>query len=194
MRIKNLNLQTTLWSAQLTIECDMKEAAELQRIIDEAGKVDSEAEYTVSIKRRKKKRSLDANAYMWVLLKELAFKVENSPIELYKYYVRGFGQYYVIPVREDALEAFSKVWSSHGVAWFVDDIGPCRRTAGYHNLKAYYGTSEYDTKSMSRLIDEVVLDCKAQGIETMSREEINYLLEGEKHEQSNCDWSAGERP
>lgn len=52
MRIKNLNLQTTLWSAQLTIECDMKEAAELQRIIDEAGKVDSEAEYTVSIKRR----------------------------------------------------------------------------------------------------------------------------------------------
>lgn len=28
MRIKNLNLQTTLWSAQLTIECDMKEAAE----------------------------------------------------------------------------------------------------------------------------------------------------------------------
>ena len=115
MRIKNLNLQTTLWSAQLTIECDMKEAAELQRIIEEAGKVDSEAEYTVSIKRRKKKRSLDANAYMWVLLRELAFKVENSPIELYKHYVRGFGQYYVIPVREDALEAFSKVWSSHGI-------------------------------------------------------------------------------
>lgn len=185
MRIKNLNLQTTLWSAQLTIECDMKEASELQRIIEEAGKVDSESEYTVSIKRRKKKRSLDANAYMWVLLRELAFKVENSPIELYKHYVRGFGQYYVIPVREDAIEAFSKVWSSHGIAWFVDDIGPCRRTAGYHNLKAYYGTSEYDTKAMSRLIDEVVLDCKAQGIETMSREEINYLLKEDKHEQSN---------
>lgn len=185
MRIKNLNLQTTLWSAQLTIECDMKEASELQRIIEEAGKVDSESEYTVSIKRRKKKRSLDANAYMWVLLRELAFKLENSPIELYKHYVRGFGQYYVIPVREDALEAFSKVWSSHGIAWFVDDIGPCRRTAGYHNLKAYYGTSEYDTKAMSRLIDEVVLDCKAQGIETMSREEINYLLKEDKHEQSN---------
>lgn len=185
MRIKNLNLQTTLWSAQLTIECDMREASELQRIIEEAGKIDSESEYTVSIKRRKKKRSLDANAYMWVLLRELAFKVENSPIELYKHYVRGFGQYYVIPVREDALEAFSKVWSSHGIAWFVDDIGPCRRTAGYHNLKAYYGTSEYDTKAMSRLIDEVVLDCKAQGIETMSREEINYLLKEDKHEQSN---------
>lgn len=182
MRIKNLNLQTTLWSAQLTIECDMKEAAELQRIIDEAGKIDSEAEYTVSIKRRKKKRSLDANAYMWVLLKELAFKVENSPIELYKYYVRGFGQYYVIPVREDALEAFSKVWSSHGIAWFVDDVGPCRRTAGYHNVKAYYGTSEYDTKSMSRLIDEVVLDCKAQGIETMSKKEIDNLLGGQNNE------------
>lgn len=160
----------------------MKEAAELQRIIDEAGKIDSEAEYTVSVKRRKKKRSLDANAYMWVLLKELAFKVENSPIELYKYYVRGFGQYYVIPVREDALEAFSKVWSSHGIAWFVDDIGPCRRTPGYHNLKAYYGTSEYDTKSMSRLIDEVVLDCKAQGIETMSKKEIDSLIGGQKNE------------
>lgn len=182
MRIKNLNLQTTLWSAQLTIECDMKEAAELQRIIEEAGKVDSEAEYTVSIKRRKKKRSLDANAYMWVLLRELAFKVENSPIELYKHYVRGFGQYYVIPVREDALEAFSKVWSSHGIAWFVDDIGPCRRTAGYHNLRAFYGTSEYDTKAMARLIDEVVEECKAQGIETMSKKELDNLIGGQKNE------------
>ena len=85
-------------------------------------------------------------------------------------------------MREDALEAFSKVWSSHGIAWFVDDVGPCRRTAGYHNVKAYYGTSEYDTKSMSRLIDEVVLDCKAQGIETMSKKEIDNLLGGKNNE------------
>ena len=184
MKIKDIKLENSLWSAQLTIVSDDRQ--ELERIFENAGKVDPEKEYTVKIEPRRKKRSLDANAYMWALLKELAFKVENSPTELYKYYVRGFGQYYVIPVREDALDAFSKVWSSHGIAWFVDDVGPCRRTAGYHNVKAYYGTSEYDTKSMSRLIDEVVLDCKAQGIETMSREEINYLLEeGEKHEQSN---------
>ena len=180
MKIKDIKLENSLWSAQLTIVSDDRQ--ELERIFENAGKVDPEKEYTVKIEPRSKKRSLDANAYMWALLKELAFKVENSPTELYKYYVREFGQYYVIPVREDALDAFSKVWSSHGIAWFVDDVGPCRRTAGYHNVKAYYGTSEYDTKSMSRLIDEVVLDCKAQGIETMSKKEIDNLLGGQNNE------------
>ena len=141
-----------------------------------------QGDLTLEVTKYRKNRSLDANAYMWVLLKELAFKVENSPIELYKHYVREFGQYYVIPVREDALEAFSKVWSSHGIAWFCDDIGPCKKTLGYHNLRAFYGTSEYDTKAMARLIDEVVEECKAQGIETMSKKEIDNLLGGQKNE------------
>ena len=117
---------------------------------------------------------------MWVLLGKLAEKVENSPIELYKYYVRGFGQYYIIPMREDAIKAFSRIWEGKGTGWFVDDIGRCRRTAGYHNLKVYYGTSEYDTKTMSRLIAEIVLDCEDQGIETLTPREIGEILEAEK--------------
>lgn len=180
MKIKDIKLENSLWSAQLTIVSDDRQ--ELERIFENAGKVDPEKEYTVKIEPRRKKRSLDANAYMWQLLNKLAEKVQNSPVELYKWFVRQYGQYYVIPVRADAKNAFSDVWSSHGIAWFCDDIGPCKKTLGYHNLRAFYGTSEYDTKAMARLIDEVVEECKAQGIETMSKKEIDNLLGGQKNE------------
>lgn len=79
MKIKDIKLENSLWSAQLTIESDDRQ--ELERIFENAGKVDPEKEYTVTIKQRRKKRSLDANAYMWVLLDKLAVKLKTSSDE-----------------------------------------------------------------------------------------------------------------
>ena len=62
MKIKDIKLENSLWSAQLTIVSDDRQ--ELERIFENAGKVDPEKEYTVKIEPRSKKRSLDANAYM----------------------------------------------------------------------------------------------------------------------------------
>lgn len=36
----------------------------------------------------------------------------------------------------------------------------------------YFGSSSYDTVQMSRLIDLLIEDCKAQGIETATPDEI----------------------
>jgi hypothetical protein len=49
----------------------------------------------------------------------------------------------------------------------------------------YYGSSEYDTAQMSRLIDRIVEDCKEQGIETMPQAELDSLLTqwGKKNEK-----------
>lgn len=59
------------------------------------------------------------------------------------------------------------------------DIGPCRaeNLKGYHNVISYFGSSDYDTKQMSRLIDLIVQDCKAQGIETLSEEKLAAMNE-----------------
>ena len=47
----------------------------------------------------------------------------------------------------------------------------------------YSGSSEFDTAQMSRLIDNIVQDAKALGIETMPPKDLDALLEhwGEKH-------------
>ena len=79
MKIKDIKLENSLWSTQLTIVSDDRQ--ELERIYENAGKVDPEKEYTVTIKKRRKKRSLDANAYMWVLLDKLAVKLICSLLE-----------------------------------------------------------------------------------------------------------------
>ena len=61
----------------------------------------------------------------------------------------------------------------------VDDVGPCRLPdlRGYRLLKCYYGSSEYDVPTFSRLLDLVMQDCKNIGIETMSERERALLLE-----------------
>lgn len=43
-------------------------------------------------------------------------------------------------------------------------------------LLAYNGSSSYNTKQMTRLIDSVIQDCKEQQIETMTPEELKSLL------------------
>lgn len=184
MKLKAVQIIHGWRESELTITT--AEKGELQRIYDEIGEIDPETEYDVTIKKRKKKRSQDANGYMWALLGELAVKVRNSSIELYKHFIRNYGQYYPIPVREDAIDSFSEVWSSNGIAWFTEDIGKCKTLDGYHTLLAYYGSSQYDSKQMARLIEEVVDECKAQGIETMTPAELQAMIQKEEeYEQRN---------
>ena len=45
------------------------------------------------------------------------------------------------------------------------------------NVTLYYGSSTYDTKQMSRLIDNIVQDCQAVGIETLTPDKLALLLE-----------------
>jgi hypothetical protein len=48
---------------------------------------------------------------------------------------------------------------------------------GCTNVILYYGSSTYDVEQMSRLIENIVQDCKALGIETKPEAELNSLLE-----------------
>jgi hypothetical protein len=48
-------------------------------------------------------------------------------------------------------------------------------------VRAYYGSSTYNTRQMSRLIDSVVEDCKAVGVETLSPDRLESMKE---------DWNA----
>lgn len=178
MKIKDLKVEMGWNGARIIIHTEDKQAA--ATVYENAGEINPQAEYDVTVKKRRKKRSLDANAYMWQLLHKLGEKVQNSPEELYRTFVRDYGKYEIVPIREDAMEEFMRIWNGHGVAWLTDDLGECRKTKGYHNIRCFYGSSTYDTRTMSRLIEEVVTECKAQGIETMTPEELKELMRGEE--------------
>ena len=134
-------------------------------------------DYDLTIKEHRKKRSLDANAYAWVLIGELAKVKRISPDEVYRQAITDIGgNYEVIPIREEAADHFRRVWESNGIGWMCQDMGRSK-IPGYRNLRAYYGSSVYDTEQMSRLIDNLIQDCKALGIETLTPDKLALLKE-----------------
>lgn len=127
------------------------------------------------INRIRKKRSLDANAYLWVLLDKLSAELGTPKEELYQMQVRQIGGVSdIVAVQNKAVEKFRKEWEAKGIGWQTETM-PIK-TAGCTGVRVYYGSSAYDTKQMSRLIDSVIQDCKLCGIETKPQEEINSLL------------------
>ena len=136
-----------------------------------------EKKYVADIKEYRERRSLDANAYMWVLVGKLSGKLGRPPEEIYRAAIRDVGDNYeVMPVRNDALERWKTIWQSNGLGWLCEEIGPSKLD-GYTNVRNFYGSSAYDKAQMSRLIDNIVQDCKAQCIETLTPAELARLTE-----------------
>lgn len=132
--------------------------------------------WQVECSKQKKKRSLDANAYCWVLLDKLATVLQKPKTEIYKQYIRDVGgNSETVCVVNKAVEKLCSHWSDHGLGWLTDTTPS--KIEGCTNVILYYGSSEYDTKQMSRLINLIVEDCKIQGIETMTPDELSALLD-----------------
>lgn len=130
----------------------------------------------ITLKRNYKKRSLDANAYFWVLCSKLAEATGVSKTEIYQQAIRDIGgnseSYCGQP---EAIERLCKEWGRKGLGWLSETFES--KVDGCVNVMLYYGSSSYDTKQMSRLIENIVQDCKAVGVETMPPEELKRLIE-----------------
>ena len=132
--------------------------------------------YDLEVKEHRKKRSLDANAYAWVLINKIADALRITPKDIYRQAIQNIGgNYEILPVKAEAAEHFKRVWEAQGLGWPCVDMGKSK-IDGYRNLRAYYGSSTYDTRQMSQLIDNLVQDCRALDIEVKSEEEIASMM------------------
>jgi hypothetical protein len=130
----------------------------------------------VNLKQWRDKRSLDANAYFWVLLDKLAYKLQKGKTELYRAYIKDIGGVSeTVCVKTEAVEELCKGWQHNGVGWQAETRES--KLKGCTNVTLYYGSSTYDTAQMSRLLDLVIQDCEEQGIPTMTPKEIEKLKE-----------------
>ena len=127
------------------------------------------------IERKRKKRSTDANAYFFTLADKLAERLNIPKTEIYRNYIKEIGGVSeVVCVRTDAVEKLCEGWRHNGLGWQTDTVPS--KIDGCTNVILYYGSSTYNTEQMSRLIDLVVEDCKVQGIETRTPDEIADML------------------
>lgn len=130
--------------------------------------------YDLTIKPHRERRSLDANAYFWVLLDRLAEKARLPKTDIYRQYIKEIGgNSETVCVVEKAADKLCEGWAHNGIGWQTDRLPS--KLEGCVNVILYYGSSTYDTRQMSRLIDMVVADCKEQGIETLTPVELDRL-------------------
>lgn len=131
--------------------------------------------FDLEIKRHMEKRSLDANAMYWRLCGELAKETRQKPEEVYRRHIKDLGNYEVLCVQTKALEAFTRRWTSGHLGRFAETRES--KIPGCTTVLAYYGSSDFDRREMSVLIDNCIQDCKALGIETASERELSILVQ-----------------
>lgn len=137
---------------------------------------------TIAVSKYRKRRSLSANAYFWELIGRLSEKLNISKEETYWEYIKHMGIYRSVEVDNKAVDTIIKMWKSHGLGWIAEKTDDGERE-GFSLINLYYGSSSYNTKQMSRLIDSVVNDCKEQGIETLPPEQLECMKREWKSER-----------
>lgn len=129
----------------------------------------------IQIAPHRKKRSLDANAYAWVLIDKLAECNGVTKEEVYREAIRNVGgNSSIVCVESGKSDELRAGWAKHGLGW-ITEVMPSK-IMGCVNMILYYGSSTYDTAQMSRLINNLVQDCDALGIQTKTPNEIVNLL------------------
>lgn len=164
-QIKSINKDITTNQINITFAANENILAEYEKIKD------CEKLRIKAVKYRNK-RSLDANAYFWVLLQKMAEVLHTDKWSLYLQMLRRYGQFTYIVVKPHAVEGVKKQWRESEEVGEIEVNGEKAV-----QMLCYYGSSTYDTREMTILIDGVVSECEELEIETITPEELRQMKE-----------------
>ena len=160
----------------LTMKFPISAREELQGIFDTIEQFNPETDYEISLSKAKKPRSKDANAYMWVLCDKIAKAIRSTKEEVYRRGVREVGVFSDVAVQDgEPCEALISAWESNGIGWFTEVFSSNLSDKDGNQMKRvrlYEGSHNYDNIAMQRLVNWVVEEAKAVGVETLSKEKI----------------------
>lgn len=149
-------------------------------MIDDTGKIekflplifrlDKDTVYDVKIDKHREKRSLNANAYLWKLVTEIGNILNKSKEEVYLQMLIDYGQSEMVSILSEIdVKGYFKYYKLAGTSILNDKE--------FNHYKIYKGSSEYDTKEMSILLNGVVQEAKNLGIKTKDDIELERLAE-----------------
>ena len=127
---------------------------------------------SAEIKPYRAKRSLNANGMLWVILGQMAEVLRTDKDDVYLTMLERYGQYTPVIVKPEAVEKLKREWRT------VKEIGR-GNIAGQTGVQllCYYGSHTYDSREFSILLNGVIDEANALGIDTMTEAEKNLLLE-----------------
>ena len=127
----------------------------------------------ISFGFHREKRSLDANACLWGCLGKIADKIGMDNWSVYLYMLERYGKYTYVVVKPEAVDDLRRQWRETKVVGdtMIDGI-PMKQ------VLCFYGSSTYNSKEFSRLLDGVITDMQDLGLEPPLRADIRAMLEG----------------
>lgn len=142
------------------------EIAELKSAVEQGKQLD------VEVKVHRNRRSLNSNAYLWILLQKIAEALKTDKDAVYLLMLERYGQFTHIIVKPQVVDKIIAEWRT------VRNLGEVTLNGQKGvQLQCYFGSSSYTTKEMATLIDGVVSECKELGIETLPEDEIKRMSE-----------------
>ena len=128
------------------------------------------------IQVKRKKRSKNANSYYWSLLQQLCEEMNIDVIGEYRKRVKELGIFQTFELNIENVPTFEHLWEQNGVAWFSEKV---EENGNKAIINAYYGSSSYNSKQFSKLLDNLIQDCRSVGIQTLEDIEIEELIRSE---------------
>ena len=122
------------------------------------------------IKEHRQKRSLNANSYAWLLIGKIADVLRTSKEEVYLNMLKHYGQ-------SEMVSVLSSIDVRGYFKYFEEVATVTLEGKQFTHYRVFKGSSEYDTREMSILIDGIVYEAKNLGIETMTPDEIAKMKE-----------------
>lgn len=104
--------------------------------------------------------------------------------DVYRKAIKDVGEYVDMVMSAEAVESFGRAWRSKGVGWVTELVDDA---PGGKLVRAYYGSSVYDTAAMSRLIDWLLQEAKELDIEVISERERSLLLANWEEQYARAD-------
>lgn len=170
----------------LTFKMPLSEGKSIQPMIALINEFNPSTEYILAFQKAVKKRSNNANAYMWVLCDKIASILHATKEEVYRRAIRDVGVFSDVAVQAgEPCGALIEGWAARGVGYFsemFDSTLTDKYDKPMKRVRLYKGSHTYDSKQMSRLVDWVVSEAKGLGIETMTENELKELKEKWKAE------------
>ena len=119
------------------------------------------------LKEIKKKRTLNQNSYYWQLLNKLSKKLKIPSTELHFELIKKSCPFEEYLVPEEANLRALEYYEERNK---IEKNGKLFKT-----IRVYVGSSLLDTVEMGILLDNLINECKSQGIETMTPEELEKM-------------------
>lgn len=150
---------------------NVKESAQARQFVE----TKKEKPYTAELKEYRQSRSLNANAYMWALCEQLSERLGIDKEDIYRRAVKESGLSRDLELDNDAASTMQRAWERQGIAWFSEKVDDVTQTRSL--IRFYYGSSCYNSRQMARLIDNLVQECQAQDIDTLTPSERALLCD-----------------